>query len=115
MDEWVDRLEHLTQSIVERLDSAGYDELAEFAEQRAAVIAKMQEREWSKADRERYGERIRRILQHDRAILAALNRQKDEAARQLIKLQNAERQKNAYQDAGARGYPPDSMFFDRRS
>ncbi|MFB5759863.1 hypothetical protein [Paenibacillus medicaginis] len=107
--ELVNRLDELTAHLMQRLPQAGYEELAEFTEQRAQLVAQI---ELNKHDlNHEHKEIIRELAAHDQAILAKMNIFKNEAGQWLQRQEAIKEQKSAYNSS----YTTDGMFFDRRN
>ncbi len=110
MDKVIQDLEELTLRIVDDLTNASYEHLADFVEQRGAMIAKLREHQVSENDKTKYKEKIRRILAYDALILEKMTALKTEAKEKLGKINAGRKRMRVYNPA----YTPDALFFDQK-
>ncbi|WP_339220716.1 flagellar protein FliT [Paenibacillus sp. FSL H8-0332] len=110
MDNLLQELEKLTQTIINQLQFATYEELEAFVEQRQKLVEAIGEEVENCQMTLAQKEVLRRILEHDPAIMARMNAHRLEAKDWLQKRNQAKIQRNAYETA----YTPDSFLMDRK-
>lgn len=110
MDKWVEELQDMTIQMVEGLEEATYEDLERFVEKRGALIDRLSEFKASQSVKEQYAESVKRLLQYDAIILNRMSQLKEEADSSIVKINNANTQRSAYDAV----YSSDSLFFDRR-
>ncbi|ETT80091.1 hypothetical protein C173_00460 [Paenibacillus sp. FSL R7-277] len=110
MDNLLQELEVLTRAMNYQLEDATYEELEAFVEQRQKLVeaigGEVENCQMTPAQKEI----LRRILEHDPAIVARMNALRLEAKDGLQKRNQAKAQRNAYETA----YTPDSILMDRK-
>lgn len=110
MDELINELDWLTEKISVHLDDATYEELEAFVEQRQILVERIEQEVGKCQPTSAQKDAIRRILEHDPAIIARMNAHRLEAKDWLQKRNLAKIQRNAYETA----YTPDSFLMDRK-
>ncbi|MFC6648223.1 hypothetical protein [Paenibacillus rhizoplanae] len=110
MDELTNELERLTKNLLAHLYDATYEELEVFVEQRQKLVDAIGEEVEKCQMTSAQKEILRRILEHDPAIMARMNAHRLEAKDWLQKRNQAKIQRNAYETA----YTPDSFLMDRK-
>lgn len=103
-------LEQLTQAINSRLMDATPEEFEAFVEQRQKFVEAIGEEVEDCQMTPAQKDVLRRILEHDPAIVARMNAHRLEAKDWLQKRNQAKAQRNAYETA----YTPDSILMDRK-
>lgn len=110
MDDLLQELEQLTWTITSQLREATPEELEAFVEQRQNLVDAIgKEVEVCPMTSAQKNE-LRRIMEHDPAIVARMNAHRLEAKDLLHKRNQAKAQRNAYEV----GYAPDSILMDRK-
>ncbi|MEK3790875.1 hypothetical protein MKX42_03805 [Paenibacillus sp. FSL R7-0204] len=110
MDKLLQELEHLTLAMVSILNDSSYEELEAFVEQRQILVDAIGQEVEKCQPTLAQKEDIRRIMEHDPAIVARMNAHRLEAKDWLQKRGQAKIQRNAYETA----YTPDSFLMDRK-
>lgn len=110
MDERIKRLRELTDSLMERLNDATFEELETFVEERQAVVDDLVRHLSTASATDAQKLEIAGILENDGAIQARMNALRLEAQDFLYKRGQAKTQRNAYEA----GYAADSILMDRR-
>ncbi|WP_410512601.1 flagellar protein FliT [Paenibacillus sp. BR2-3] len=110
MDNLIGELEQLTVDLMPRLQEAPYEELEAYVETRQGLVDSIGEAVTICRPTEGQKQEIRRILEHDSAILARMNALRLEAQDWLQKRNQAKAQRSAYES----GYTPDSILMDRK-
>ncbi|WNS42671.1 flagellar protein FliT [Paenibacillus sp. MMS20-IR301] len=110
MDNLLQELEHLTKTIYSRLMLATPEELETFVEQRQKLVDNIGQEVEKCQPTPAQKDVIRRIMEHDQAIIARMNAHRLEAQDWLQKRGQAKIQRNAYEA----GYTPDSILMDRK-
>ncbi|ETT49979.1 hypothetical protein C162_12111 [Paenibacillus sp. FSL R7-269] len=110
MDELVRNLDLLTQEMMDGLQDATYEELEDFVEERQKLVDSITEEVVISTTSPAQKDVLRRILEHDPAIMARMNAHRLEALDFLQKRNQAKAQRNAYETA----YTPDSILMDRK-
>ena len=105
------QLKQLTVEMMDKLDRATAEDFVQFVEKREIYIQKVREMEPEQADREKYAQLVKEILQYDQPIMARMNELKQEASAELIKIGQSRVQKQAYN----MNYAAESAFIDRRN
>ncbi|ULO07956.1 flagellar protein FliT [Paenibacillus sp. 19GGS1-52] len=100
----------MTQGIMDRLYEVPYEELESFVEERQDIVDSIGEKAAICQLTSMQEQEINRILEHDSAILAAMNAHRLEAQDWLQKRNQAKVQRNAYD----MHYAPDSILMDRK-
>ena len=109
MDNALERLEQLTQSVISRLDEVGFEDLAEFVEQRERLIHEIQQSEIG-PEMYVFREKVQMLLEQDSAILNKMERLKEEARQGMNQMHAAKKRRSAYDGK----YIADSVFFDKK-
>ncbi|MEK3880380.1 flagellar protein FliT [Paenibacillus sp. FSL M7-0420] len=110
MDELTNELERLTKNLLAHLYDATYEELEAFVEQRQKLVEAIGDEVENCQMTPAQKDVLRRILEHDPAIMARMNAHRLEAKDWLQKRNQAKIQRNAYETA----YTPDSFLMDRK-
>lgn len=110
MDKIIASLMNLTLDQVSRIQSATYEELENFVEQRESLIQELQLQTWSDQQINQYREQVSQVLQYDPIIIGRMEMLKNEAIEGLEKASSARKQKSAYEVS----YSAESMFFDKK-
>ncbi|WP_178023367.1 hypothetical protein [uncultured Paenibacillus sp.] len=108
VQEYVARLEQLTEKLVQRIDQVSYEELAAYADQREALANQIVLQKNSLQDEDK--QKIRSLSEFDEVILAKMEHFKNEAGDWLLRRGTIKNQRSAYN----MDYTPESMFFDRK-
>jgi prephenate dehydrogenase len=109
LEEIVHRVELITNQMVERLDSASYEDLADFIDERDRLLVELQVVQES-SDSASYKSSILRILEQDKLLGAKMMLFKEEAQKAIEKFQAAEKYKQVYD----KEYTIDSVFFNKK-
>jgi len=109
MDKWIDLLEQLTNTMIDRLDTVSYEEIEQFVEERQKVIDMIEL--WVQSDTltKQQKERIQLLLQHDSSIVNRMQILMDEAREWLQQRNMAKAQRNVYDSE----YSSESVLMDR--
>ncbi|ASA24485.1 flagellar protein FliT [Paenibacillus donghaensis] len=110
MDEWIKRLEQLTDNMMGLLYETTYEELEAFVEERQELVNKIGDLVVSCQPSDAQKREIGRMLERDSEILARMNALRLEAQDWLQKRNQAKAQRSAYEA----GYTPDSFLMDRK-
>ncbi|AIQ44011.1 flagellar protein FliT [Paenibacillus sp. FSL R5-0912] len=110
MDNLLQELEQLTQVMNQQLEDATYEELEAFVEQRQKLVEAIGKEVEICQMTSAQKDVLRRIMEHDPAIMARMNAHRLEAKDWLQKRNQAKAQRNAYEV----GYTPDSILMDRK-
>lgn len=110
MDNLLQELEQLTLAINAQLMGATPEELEAFVEQRQILVDAIGEEVEKCQMTSAQKDVLRRIMEHDPAIVARMNAHRLEAKDWLQKRNQAKVQRNAYEA----GYAPDSILMDRK-
>ncbi|NQX47201.1 flagellar protein FliT [Paenibacillus tritici] len=110
MDNLLQELEELTRAMNYQLEDTTYEELETFVEQRQKIVEAIGEEVENCQMTPAQKDLLRRILEHDPAIMARMNAHRLEAKDWLQKRNQAKIQRNAYETA----YTPDSFLMDRK-
>ncbi|NHN33894.1 hypothetical protein [Paenibacillus agricola] len=105
----VRHVELTTNQMVERLESASYEDLADFIEERDQLLAEFQ-RVQEPSDLALYRSSILGILEQDKLLCAKMMVFKVEAQKAIEKFQAAEKYKQVYD----KEYTIDSVFFNKK-
>ncbi|MDF2958961.1 MAG: hypothetical protein K0S39_696 [Paenibacillus sp.] len=102
------QVEVLTNSMVQGLESASYNDLVQFVDERDRLINELQEEPVS-FNPDEYRARVLYILEQDKLLGAKMLTFKQEAQKSIEKFQRAEKYKQAYD----KEYTMDSIFFNK--
>jgi len=108
--EYIAQLQYLTQTLMDELYEADFEQMELFVEEREDLVRKLADQFSTDpaSSVEKY--EIEQILQNDSEIVARMNVLRLEAQDWLHKRRQAKTQRNAYEA----GYTPDSFLMDRK-
>lgn len=110
MDNPIIHLEESTQSMVERLSNAEYEEIEAFVNHRESLLSQMSDFFETNPMSTQDKESIRLIIKHDEQIYSRMIELKSEAADWLAQRNSAKSRRSAYESA----YSTDSFLMDRK-
>lgn len=111
MDDCVQRLYEMTEKMMERLDTAEYEDLDQFVIARERVISELKEnRDQQKETTAHHQQMIRQVLAWDQLIQGRMLQLKDEASSGLRKMKDTRKQHDAYSPT----YALDGVYVDKR-
>jgi hypothetical protein len=110
MHESIAALQKLMRQWAERLDQMEYEEMQQFQTKRNRLMADIQQTEFSEQDIAKHREAVKEILSYDEAILAKMTQLKEEAGKELVKLNAAKQRKLVYEGYGEYS----GAFFDKK-
>jgi hypothetical protein len=110
MDKWIQELEELTQSNLDKLPNMSSAQVSEFMDQRSVIIDGLLQLKLGPQEKQIYRKRIDAVLSYDALFLSKMEFFKEEAREQLNKLDNARTQRKAYNSA----YDVESFFIDKK-
>jgi hypothetical protein len=110
MDKLIDQLEKLTNTMIDQLDTASYEGMEQFVEERQNVIDIIGDSIQAGTVTEQQKGRIQILLQHDSSIVYRMQILKNEARDWLQHRNVAKAQRSAYDSA----YSPESILMDRK-
>jgi glycine cleavage system protein P-like pyridoxal-binding family len=110
MDNLIHRLYDMTREMVEQLETAEYEELERFVDERERLLQELKELRSQHQPQDRHQEMIRQVLAWDRIIEGRMMQLKSEAAGRLRRLRENRIQHNAYSPT----YITDGVYIDKR-
>lgn len=110
MDELIDQLEKLTNTVLDQLDTASYEDMEQFVEERQKIIDSIDRLVQGGTLTKHQKMRVQLLLQHDSTIIHRMQILKNEAQDWLQQRNVAKAQRNVYDSA----YSPESILLDRR-
>jgi len=109
VEQYVDQLDSLTTTLVQKIENVSYEELALFSDQREQLILSIQGT--GEILNGILRQRLQKLSSFDSIILSRMNDFKYEASEWLSKQGAIKEQKNAYNS----NYIANSMFFDQKN
>lgn len=110
MDKLISELEGLTRRGLADISSMSVEELSEFMEQRSMLVDTLLREAPTNEQKTAYRTRIQAILSKDPIFINKLNQYKEEASRQVAKVEIGRVQRKAYDQV----VDNESYFFDRK-
>lgn len=112
MDKLLQQLRQLTEVMISTLEEAAYEDLTEFIQKREQLVNLILKVPLTSQEKQKYRAEIQSILEADSLIQSKMRSLKDEAARELNKVDAGRKQKNAYSQEYS---PIEGAFFDRKN
>jgi len=110
MDNLVQRLYEMTESMVEQLETAEYEELEHFVIERERLLSELKEQRVTQQPTSYHQMMIHQVLEWDKIIQGRMMQLKSEAGGGLRKVSDNRKQHHAY----APSYAIDGVYFDKR-
>lgn len=111
MDELIKQLAALTEDVTTKLEQSRYEDLVRFVSERERLVQQIMGFSLSPKEKEKYRAEIQRILQMDEAIRIKMTALKEEATKELRKVEAGRKNKMTY---APERIPSDGIFFDKR-
>jgi hypothetical protein len=104
------KLAKTTQELLQHIENVDYETLMEFIDMRGLLIEELQQVSMSEEEKLKAKEVVQQILASDSLIQDKMVYLRNEAQKELAKLNVAKRNRDVYEA----GYNGDSLFFDSK-
>ena len=111
MEALLKQLIHLSSSLMERLSGCGIEDIETYKQERDLIFAELQQLNPSPDQAAALRPQVLRIAEMDTVITGRMTELRDEAKREMDKINRGKRSKSMYESGS---YGDESLFFDTK-